>query len=285
MRRFYVENEYGERVQLQGGDVFFYAPEGLGYEDDVEYMTAEGFYIPVTKKPAQVPVQGSLIFVPDNAYDNYKSFFDWVLQAQNLVLAYKPTDTWYYVRIHVQNVEKSELTTMRHLEVPVTFMPLSPYYTPQNMNISIEGADAYNNKTYTYSYPYRYANTNIAGQVEFIVNAQIDCDFKLTLKGAISAPIVTIRRLDTNAVVGKVDLSAMSAQLGESLVFSTVVGESGVKLITPDGVQDMTTFIGFTAYDTFFRIPANVRCRMELEATSLIGTSATLQVFRYFRTV
>lgn len=285
MRQFFIENEYGDRVQLQGGDVFFYAPEGLGYEDDIEYMHAEGFFLPVTDNHAQVPITGTLIFIPNDAYANYQSVMNWILSAQTLVLAYKPLNTWYYRRVHVQEVQKSELTVMRHLEVPVTFMPLSPIYTPQNMNISIEGSDTYNNKTYTYTYPYRYANTNIAGQVEFTVNAQEPCDFRLTLKGAISAPIVTIRRLDTGAVIGKVDMSAMSAQLGESLVFSTVVGESGVKLITPTGTQDMTPFINFTAYDTFFRIPPNVPCRMELEATTLLGTSATLQVLRYFRTV
>ena len=38
MRKFLLQNEYGEQINLQGGNIFLYAPEGLGFEENVDYM-------------------------------------------------------------------------------------------------------------------------------------------------------------------------------------------------------------------------------------------------------
>lgn len=287
MRKFLLQNEYGEQVNLQGGNVFLYAPEGLGFADDIEYMQANGFFIATSDAQAQVEKYGTLVFY-GNSYQEYQNLMDWILAAQKLMLAYKPLDTWYYQNIRVQSVEKNELKLNgRVLEVPVIFKPLSPVYAPYDLNLTIEGQEAHSNKKYDYLYPYVYSNSGIAGKLNFTISAQIDSDWQVELDGAISAPAITVTRNDTNEVIGKVDLTATSAQVGETIVFNTVAGRAGAKLIAADeSGTDLTPYLGLdTGLPTYFRIPANVPCSLQVTATSLLGLRARMVIYRYYRTV
>ena len=369
MRKFLLQNEYGEQQALQGGDIFLYAPDGMGYEDEVEYLQTNGFYLPINAAQAQVEKNGTLVFY-GNGYKRYQELMNWVLAAQKLTLAYKPLNDWYYQNIAITRVEKSELRLNGQvLEVPVTFTPLSPIYTPYEQEIKISGETEDRYKRYTYAYQisrdsfgnrisdttepeyigksltaitedaiatpidviriingeevevhgfmlgygnfvwynggyyfvdmnmhwqvltpiycYTYSNTAVAGQIKFTIAAQIDCDFSLTLYGAISAPSITVTRNDTRKTIGIIDLTAVSAQAGEKIEFNTVAGRAGAVLVDSAGHStDLTSFLGLaTGYPTYFRIPANVSCSLQVTAASLEGLKANIKIYRYFRTV
>lgn len=287
MRKFLLQNEYGEQINLQGGNIFLYAPEGLGFEENVDYMQSNGFFLPTSDAQGQVEKYGTLVFY-GNGYKEYQDLMDWVLAAKKLSLAYMPIDTWYYQNVSIKSVEKSELKLNgKVLEVPVVFSPLSPIYAPYDLNLTIEGQEAHSNKKYDYMYPYVYSNSGIAGKLNFTISAQIDSDWQVELDGAISAPAITVTRNDTNEVIGKVDLTATSAQVGETIVFNTVAGRAGAKLIDGNGDEtDLTPHLGLdTGLPTYFRIPANVPCSLQITATSLLGLRARMVIYRYYRTV
>lgn len=287
MRKFLLQNEYGEQINLQGGNIFLYAPEGLGFEENVDYMQSNGFFLPTSDAQGQVEKYGTLVFY-GNGYKEYQDLMDWILAAKKLSLAYMPIDTWYYQNVSIKSVEKSELKLNgKVLEVPVVFSPLSPIYAPYDLNLTIEGQEAHSNKKYDYMYPYVYSNSGIAGKLNFTFSAQIDSDWQVELDGAISAPAITITRNDTNEVIGKVDLTATSAQVGETIVFNTVAGRAGAKLIDGNGNEtDLTPYLGLdTGLPTYFRIPANVPCTLQITATSLLGLRARMVIYRYYRTV
>ena len=287
MRKFLLRNEYGEQIELQGGDLFFYAPEGLGYADNIEYMQSNGFFIVASEEQSQVEKTGTLVFY-GNAYQEYQNIMNWILSAEKLSLAYKPLDTWYYQNIQVTEVEKSELRLEgKVLEVPVVFTPISPIYAPYDLNLTIEGQTAHSNKKYNYLYPYVYSNSGVAGKLNFTITAQVDSDFQIELDGAISAPSITVTRNDTDAVIGKIDLTATSAQVGETIIFNTVAGRAGAIKRDSDGVEtDLTPYLGLeTGTPTYFRIPANVPCSLQVNATSLLGLRARMTVYRYYRRV
>ena len=287
MRKFLLQNEYGEQINLQGGNIFLYAPEGLGFEENVDYMQSNGFFLPTSDAQGQVEKYGTLVFY-GNGYKEYQDLMDWILAAKKLSLAYMPIDTWYYQNVSIKSVEKSELKLNgKVLEVPVVFSPLSPIYAPYDLNLTIEGQEAHSNKKYDYMYPYVYSNSGIAGKLNFTFSAQIDSDWQVELDGAISAPAITVTRNDTNEVIGKVDLTATSAQVGETIVFNTVAGRAGAKLIDGNGDEtDLTPYLGLdTGLPTYFRIPANVPCSLQITATSLLGLRARMVIYRYYRTV
>lgn len=287
MRKFLLQNEYGEQINLQGGNIFLYAPEGLGFEENVDYMQSNGFFLPTSDAQGQVEKYGTLVFY-GNGYKEYQDLMDWILAAKKLSLAYMPIDTWYYQNVSIKSVEKSELKLNgKVLEVPVVFSPLSPIYAPYDLNLTIEGQEAHSNKKYNYLYPYVYSNSGIAGVLNFTFSAQIDSDWQVELDGAISAPAITVTRNDTNEVIGKVDLTAVSAQVGETIIFNTVAGRAGAKLIDGNGDEtDLTPYLGLdTGLPTYFRIPANVPCSLQITATSLLGLRARMVIYRYYRTV
>ena len=112
------------------------------------------------------------------------------------------------------------------------------------------------------------------------------CDFQLTLPGSGQNPILTAKRLDTGEVIGRVDLSNVSAAAGETIIFSTVPREAGAVLKTPQGETDLTAQLGIRAgIPTFFRIPTEIPMEFSLTATSLLGVTAGLRIYRYYRTV
>ena len=287
MREFLLQNEYGEKKQLQYGDVFLWLPSGLGYGFVTEYMEASDFFIPTYTEDEHIPIDATLVFFPPNAYAKYQQLFNWILQAENLELAYKPINDWYYQRVSIDRVDKTELTRTGTLEVPVQILPLSPIFTPYDLNLTIEGQTAHSNKKYDYIYPYVYSNSGVAGKLNFTVSAQCDCDFQIELDGAISAPSITVTRNDTETTIGKIDLTAASAQVGETIIYNTVAGRAGAVRVETDGTEtDLTPYLGLTTgLPTFFRIPANVPCSLQVTATSLRGLRAKMIVYRYFRTV
>ena len=287
MRKFLLYNESGEQKQLQGGNVFLQTPEGLGFENDIEYMQSGGYFVPTSDAQAQVEKTGVLVFT-GNGYQEYQDLMNWMLSAQKLILAYNPTNTWYYQHIAVRSIEKSEMRLNGHiLEVPVAFLPLSPIYSTYDLNIGVPSQSVQSAKEYTYTYPYTYSNSGVAGLVTFTASAQMDCDWEIELDGAISAPAVTVTRNDTNETIGRVDLTATSAQAGEKIIYNTIAGTAGAVLIDANNDEmDLTPYLGLqTGLPTYFRIPANVSCSLQVSATSLVGLQAKVTVYRYYRTV
>lgn len=286
MREFLLQNEYGEQKQLQYGDVFLWLPSGLGYGYVTEYMETSDFFIPTYTEDEHIPIDGTLVFFPPNAYTKYKQLFDWILAAKDLQFGYKPVNDWFYQHISIDRVDKSELTRQGTLEVPVQILPLSPIYALYGDSIDIQGQSVNVNKKYDYSYPYVYSNTGVAGKVDFTVNAQIDSDWQVELYGAISAPTITVTRNDTGEIIGKVDLSAAAAQVDEKIVYNTVAGRAGAVLIDANGDEtNLTPALGLSALPTFFRLPVNIPCSLQVAATSLLGLRATLTIYKYYRTV
>lgn len=66
MREFSLINERNQEYPLNGENgVYFFNPEGLGYEMDTETAsTGNGFFKLTTKKEAQSAISGSMIFMP-----------------------------------------------------------------------------------------------------------------------------------------------------------------------------------------------------------------------------
>lgn len=286
MRQFYIQNEYGQRIELQGGSIFMWEPSGWGFEDDINYEGADGFFVETFREQVQVEKSATLVFKPNDAYKDYREFADWIFAAKALTLAYNPYGEWYFVDVDITRMEKAELTLYRTLEIPVVYKPKSPIYTPYDLNLVIEGEGDTNSKRYPYRYPYRYSDSSLAGVLEFTVPAQMPCAFNLTIPGEIQAPILTAKRMDTGELLGRVDLSSVSADKGESLFFSNVPGNSGAKLLTQAGEVDLTAQIGLSmGIPAFFRLPPNVPIQFALAATSLVGVNAAVRIFRYYRTV
>ena len=287
MRKFRIKNETGQTIDLQGGTAFFWQPSGLGFENDAEYEESNGYFLVTSSKIGQVEKSGTLVFKPKNAYADYKAIMDFLTIAKTITLEYKPYgSTWYACDVNISTVEKGELTAWGTLEVPIVFMPISPIYTPQTENFTISGNSTVG-KTYTYRYSYKYGNAAQAGTLNLTIDAQMYCDFALEIVTAVSAPVFTVTNTNTGKVIGRIDLSAISVQDGQTVRFATRPTEAGAVLIDTDGTKtDLTPFIGLSVgVPTFFQLPPNTPLKIALSATSLEDVVVNFQIYKYYRTV
>ena len=111
MRKFYLQNEKAERVDLNGlNGLAFADPSGLGLEYKRTYANVgDGFFNLVNTDEKQATPRGTLLFM-QNPYAQYIQLTEWIAQAQELLLIYAPQNTEYYRRVDVNVLSKSEIT-------------------------------------------------------------------------------------------------------------------------------------------------------------------------------
>ena len=286
MRQFYFVNNDGQRYQLQNGTTktFLWQPGGLGFGYDISYKESNGFFFNMNTSVEQVAKTGVLVFHGTDPYSDYKALMDYLAKSTGLRLAYAPKNNWYYVDIDVESVDKTEIELDGTLQCSIVMMPKTPFYLPYEMNIDLSGDLGTSIKQYDYKYDYVYSNTAVAGEIEFEIPAQMDSGLEITIPGAISAP--SMEFFANGVKIGEIDLTSISVQVGEYVRYSSVPISAGVYLYSGGAEADITSQIGLNAdYPTFFLLPPNQTIKAVLQADVLTGTTASLKVYEYFRSV
>lgn len=291
MRQFYLINADGQKYNLINDNTtaFLWQPSGLGFQYDKDYMESEGFFFEMNSAVTQVPKTGILLFYGSDPYGEYKTFMDYISSSEGLRLAYCPKNTWYYVDIDIEFVEKSELQEDGTLQCSISMLPKTPIYLPYELNIDLSGdlgssIKQYGGVSYAYKYDYTYSNTAVAGEIEFEIPAQMDSGLEITIYGAISSPVMEFYA--SGEKIGEIDLSSISVLAGDYVKYSSVPTSAGIYQSVSGVVDDITEQIGLNAdYPSFFLLPPNQTIKAVLQADVLTGTSASIKVYEYFMSV
>lgn len=133
-RQFWLEDDAGERIGLNGEHEFFlHKPTGLGWTNGVQNANLKnGFFTSSTEDAAeQQSVVGDLIFHGDDPYTQYRFFADWVIKAKTLYLLYQPRTTLYRRRVVLDYLTKTEIAEYGALVVPIALKGMTPWYIPR----------------------------------------------------------------------------------------------------------------------------------------------------------
>lgn len=286
MRQFYLINADGQKYNLINDmtRAFLWQPSGLGFQYDKEYMESDGFFFEMNSAVSQTAKTGVLVFFKD-PYTQYKAFMDYISSSEGLRLAYSPKgNTWYYVDIDIEYVEKSEIEENGTLQCSISMLPKTPMYLPYELNIDLSGDLGTSIKQYDYKYDYVYSNTAVAGEIEFTIPAQMDSGLEITIYGAISSPVMEF--YVNGDKYGEIDLSSISVLAGDYVKYSSVPTSAGIYQSVSGVVDDITEQIGLNAdYPSFFLLPPNQTIKAVLQADILTGTSASIKVYEYFMSV
>ena len=286
MRQFYLINADGQKYNLINDmtRAFLWQPSGLGFQYDKDYMESEGFFFEMNSAVSQTAKTGVLVFFKD-PYTQYKAFMDYISSSEGLRLAYSPKgNTWYYVDIDIEYVEKSEIEENGTLQCSISMLPKTPMYLPYELNIDLSGDLGTSIKQYDYKYDYVYSNTAVAGEIEFTIPAQMDSGLEITIYGAISSPVMEF--YVNGDKYGEIDLSSISVLAGDYVKYSSVPTSAGIYQSVSGVVDDITEQIGLNAdYPSFFLLPPNQTIKAVLQADVLTGTSASIKVYEYFMSV
>ena len=291
MRQFYLINADGQKYNLINDmtRAFLWQPSGLGFQYDKEYMESDGFFFEMNSAVSQTAKTGVLVFFKD-PYTQYKAFMDYISSSEGLRLAYSPKgNTWYYVDIDIEYVEKSEIEENGTLQCSISMLPKTPMYLPYELNIDLSGdlgssIKQYGGVNYAYKYDYTYSNTAVAGEIEFEIPAQMDSGLEITIYGAISSPVMEFYA--SGEKIGEIDLSSISVLAGDYVKYSSIPASAGIYQSVSGVVDDITEQIGLNAdYPSFFLLPPNQTIKAILQADVLTGTSASIKVYEYFMSV
>lgn len=291
MRQFYLINADGQKYNLINDmtRAFLWQPSGLGFQYDKDYMESDGFFFEMNSAVSQTAKTGVLVFFKD-PYTQYKAFMDYISSSEGLRLAYSPKgNTWYYVDIDIEYVEKSEIEENGTLQCAISMLPKTPMYLPYELNIDLSGdlgssIKQYGGVSYAYKYDYTYSNTAVAGEIEFEIPAQMDSGLEITIYGAISSPVMEFYA--SGEKIGEIDLSSISVLAGDYVKYSSVPTSAGIYQSVSGVVDDITEQIGLNAdYPSFFLLPPNQTIKAVLQADVLTGTSASIKVYEYFMSV
>ena len=289
MRKFYLENETGERKALNSEEgIFLSSPAGLGISNSDEYADLEeGFFKQTKTKSAQDTVTGSLSFTK-KAYGTYQDFVNWIVQAKRLYLLYRATDKTYSREVKLSYLTKTELNMVRWLEVPAAFICLTPWYLPTPLALNFE-SDADTAMRYTYAYDERLVYGSAGGgayTVEIPARGHIPAALRVRYSGAAADLEISLTGAVTGAEYGRCSISG-DVEIGESVELFTSKRDSYVRLIGPGG--EITDLLDAGRVDIssepFIRAPVTEPSLLRLTGAGEMSGEVTAQAYFYYRSV
>lgn len=288
MRKFYIENELGDRRDLNGKDgIFLSDPAGLGVSYGSSYADlGAGFFRRVEEKQPQGVIPCSLTFMR-GAYEKYKNFADWCIRASALFLIYKPFSAEYFRRVELSYLTKTEITAGTWMEVPTAFVCLTPWYLPSPLELNFEDEGGT-----VMQYEYTYDDALVYGAsgagayaVQVTAEGHDPAGLRIEYRGQISEPVLTLTGIASGKLYGKLAISAEFAA-DDVLEVSTEREDSYARKIAADGsVTDLIDKVDISAEaEPFFTVPIGEPCILRISAASMSGKISAKAYF-YYRTV
>ena len=248
MRKFYVENEAGERFSLWGNRVYMTEPSGLGIKNELSYVRAGNYFLRNKKQASQAEVAGSIQFMDPGANDRLRKFYDFCAAAEELYLIYDPGDGTEYVRdIDISEVGKSERTGGT-LPILVKFICKSLYYLKDNNRFVFEPPE--NEKRYDYSYDYNYEEYGTY-EADLYNNGHVPAPFECMIYGFCMNPMIRVEKDGEKLyeVVFPVEVKE-----NEYIKYSSRDGMLEAVLVSGDSEKNLMNQLDITK-DNFFKIP------------------------------
>lgn len=290
IRKLYLQNAAGQRWGLNG-DHGVYASNLAGFGLTLSPNFADlgrGFFVPVSDEAEpQASIPFTLTFTR-NPYQTYANLVNWLAAAGTVTIVYNPTGgAEYYRDVTVNFLQKGELTAVGWLEVPCSYLPLTPWYLPTPATIDMESTGIDESKRYDYWYTedFRYGMDSSASMSVTVSGAgHVPGALDLYFIGAITNPRIRL----TGDVSGKTfGICSVETVLGDTdvLKYSSRYENSYVKKINAAGEETDLLDALDLSLNPFFHLPVSEPCTIVLEADGPFTGQAELLVYYYYRSV
>jgi hypothetical protein len=247
VRKFKLINSDGAEWDLMRKDGFLYAPDGLGINQENEYMRIGSTYELIQRLSAQKAFNFTMVF---SGYDVYREFSRFIIYAP-LKLAYMPLNEWAYADGDITVLEKSEINhESRRLECDAVFTATSLWYIPRAARRT--SPDVESPKRYDYTYDYTYADA-INGYIAVVNDSNEDAPATISIMGPVVNPswYVSVN----NEVVASGAITA-TVPRGNKIVINSKDGYLEVAEYTAENVfvRNLYQFTDFSR-ETFVLFP------------------------------
>ena len=279
IRQFYLENEYGQRWNLNHPDSgLLINPDGLGYSMDTSYVAIGHSFIRNYLKEKQQSISGTLVFGTKVPYRAYSGFITYVNMAESLKLIYKTDVGEFYRDVDLVEVRKTERTETKVLECPVKFTCRSLFYSNQVDRFVVSRSKG--ELRWDFTWPARF---NDYGFRRVLVQntGHVPAGFELEIYGYCENPSVIVTQ--GGREVSRVKFPT-TLQTGEKILYSSVDGNLYCYRVDEEGVESNFSDSLDINNTNFFKLPVG---DSKIEFTSDTGASnrTVMTIYRFYRAV
>lgn len=266
IRNFYFENEKGQRIDCQkvNGSLFLYNVTGLGFEKKTEYVRVGNTYVKNQEYIEQNIIDGELEFY-DMTYDEYKSFTDFILKAEELKIIYVPkltNRTEYYRDVDFVKIGKTDEDEFNILASPIQLICKSLWYKQNIVNYTIEPQT--DEIRWDFRWDSKFTDYN-SRSLEYINDGHVEAPIEVEISGHVVNPRIELyiegQLYQTVTVTTEIDTY-------EKLLYGTKENEFYIMKQNADGTKESLLDLDVIDFenDNVIRIPTNKSCELKIEA-------------------
>jgi hypothetical protein len=279
MRKFYLQNSLGERIDLNDVDKYILtSPGGLGLQFGVNQADIQnGFYKRTKIDNPSIQITGDITFVGSDPYADYRKLVNWLNSGNDFSVVYVPYGSEEYLcDVNIESLSKTEINDGSKLTCSLICIGRTPWYKPNAKLINIV-PDSVESSTWDLEWDVVWSQDATAGETSVQASGHLPSAVKAVINGAIYNPKIILLKNGTE--VAKMELDK-TVQSGETLTFSSLYTGAGVWI---DGVSQLPYLD--LANDNFFRIPLGEGYSLRITSDSSVSISGTISIYDYYRSV
>lgn len=278
MRKFYLENEYGLRMDLNRPDTAFLStPSGLGYTMTANYINIGNSYLQSYMNTNQGEIKGTLVFGGINPYENYKEYTDFINTSNKLRMVYVPDLGEYFRDVDMVSIDKSEMGK-GVLSCSVSFKCKGLFYVNREDRFIIERSDG--ELRFDFRWPARF-NDYSERNVIFTNAGHVPAPFTAEIYGYTEYPIIEI--VVNNMVLSKVQFDVI-LQEEEKILYSSLDGDLYCYKVSPDGtIENIASSLDINNTN-FFKIPTG-QCMIHFTSATGATNKTIMQIYQFYKSV
>lgn len=254
MAKFYIENEKGDRIDLQD-ELNYGLYEGMkdiGYSQDASFTRVGDYYSCDSKNPKQSDIDFDINFFEvgeKSVYQKVSDVGDFLVNAERLYYVYVPEEIEY--KREVEFVNFSQNTKEGYLSYSVKLSPLTLFYAENIVALDVDRTEGEKRYRFRWNASYNdYANRS----VKIKEGNQADIAFDLEIYGYVVNPKISVYK---GATLIKAITFPVTLQEGEYLKYSSRDLELEIKKV--DALGNETNLINEFSLedDIFFKLDKN----------------------------
>ena len=192
MAKFYIENEKGDRIDLQD-ELNYGLYEGMkdiGYSQDASFTRVGDYYSCDSKNPKQSDIDFDINFFEvgeKSVYQKVSDVGDFLVNAERLYYVYVPEEIEY--KREVEFVNFSQNTKEGYLSYSVKLSPLTLFYAENIVALDVDRTEGEKRYRFRWNASYNdYANRS----VKIKEGNQADIAFDLKIYGYVVNPKISV---------------------------------------------------------------------------------------------
>ena len=282
MSKFYLENEYGNRIDLQNDDLYCIATDtsGWGVDKDSNYIAIGDQFVRNYLKTKQNEFSMVLNFTQPGAFEKLQMVGNFLLKASKLYLIYVPdlkTGGEYRRDVEVGSFMKTNGVDGL-LRYTLKLNAKSLFYNQHQSKFYVDRTDG--EFRFNFTWPVRF-NDYANREMILTNNGHVDAGFSFEIYGYSNNPKVSL--FQNNQLVKEIKIN-VELQEGEKVEYCSLDGNLYVNKVDING-NKMNLYNTFDLNDEiFFKVPAG---DVQVKFTSDSGTMNQIYftLFKFYEVV